>query len=111
MWTHYFVKDHQTLDGRSIKILTVVDEYTRECLALVVTRSITTAEVVGVLRGLFAVRGVPAQIRSDNGPEFIAKQVRAWLEQNRVGHCTSSPGRTGRTLSGRASTGSCGTSA
>jgi transposase InsO family protein len=91
VWTYDFVKD-QTLDGRSIKILTVVDEYTRECLALVVARSITAAAVVGVLRGLFAVRGVPGHIRSDNGPEFIARKVRSWLEENKVGPLYIEPG-------------------
>lgn len=91
VWTYDFVKD-QTLDGRSIKILTVVDEYTRECLALVVARSITAAAVAGVLRGLFASRGVPGHIRSDNGPEFIARSVRDWLEENRVGPLYIEPG-------------------
>jgi transposase InsO family protein len=91
VWTYDFVKD-QTLDGRGIKILTVVDEYTRECLALVVARSITAAAVVGVLRGLFASRGVPGHIRSDNGPEFIARKVRSWLEENRVGPLYIEPG-------------------
>ncbi len=91
VWTYDFVKD-QTLDGRSIKILTVVDEYTRECLAAVVARSITAAAVVGVLRGLFAQRGVPRHIRSDNGPEFIAGAVRSWLAVNNVGPLYIEPG-------------------
>ncbi|MCC6319957.1 MAG: transposase family protein, partial [Phycisphaerales bacterium] len=80
------------VDGRPVKILTVVDEHTRECLALVVARSITAAAVVGVLRHLFATRGVPAHIRSDNGPEFIAGSVRAWLEENKVGPLFIEPG-------------------
>lgn len=91
VWTYDFVKD-QTLDGRSIKILTVVDEYTRECLAAVVARSITAAAVVGVMRGLFAQRGVPRHIRSDNGPEFIAGAVRSWLAVNNVGPLYIEPG-------------------
>jgi putative transposase len=91
VWTYDFVKD-QTLDGRPIKILTVVDEYTRECLAAVTARGITAAAVVGVLRGLFATRGVPAHIRSDNGPEFIARTVRSWLEEHGVGPLYIEPG-------------------
>jgi putative transposase len=91
VWTYDFVKD-QTIDGRPLKILTVVDEYTRECLACPVARSFTSGDVVRTLRGLFATRGAPAHIRSDNGPEFIAKRVRAWLEVNNVGPLYIEPG-------------------
>lgn len=81
VWTYDFVKD-QTTDGRPIKILTVEDECTRECLALVAARSITSASVLGTLRELFARRGAPRRIRSDNGPEFIATKLRKWIEEN-----------------------------
>ena len=91
VWTYDFVKD-QTTDGRGLKILTVVDEYTRECLAAPVARSFTSRDVVATLRGLFASRGVPGHIRSDNGPEFIATRVRAWLEENKVGPLYIEPG-------------------
>jgi transposase InsO family protein len=91
VWTYDFVSD-QTADGRRIKILTVEDEHTRECLALEVARSITSRDVIGVLRELFALRGTPAHIRSDNGPEFIANRVRAWLEDNEVGPLYIEPG-------------------
>jgi transposase InsO family protein len=91
VWTYDFVKD-QTTDGRPLKILTVVDEYTRECLACPVARRFTSGDVVRTLRGLFATRGVPGHIRSDNGPEFIAKQVREWLEVNNVGPLYIEPG-------------------
>lgn len=91
VWTYDFVSD-QTADGRRIKILTVEDEYTRGCLALEVGRSITSRDVIGVLRELFAVRGVPAHIRSDNGPEFIAKRVRSWLGASGVGPLYIEPG-------------------
>ncbi len=84
MWTYDFVSD-QTADGRRLKILTVEDEYTRESLTLEVARRITSHDVIDVLRELFAVRGAPTHIRSDNGPEFIAKRVRSWLEANKVG--------------------------
>jgi transposase InsO family protein len=62
-----------------LKWLSIVDEYTRECLALEVDRSITAEKVIDVLAELFRIRGVPKHIRSDNGPEFIAKVIRRWL--------------------------------
>jgi len=91
VWTYDFVSD-QTADGRRLKILTVEDEFTRECLALEVARSIPSRGVIAVLRELFAVRGTPAYIRSDNGPEFIATRVRSWLEDNDVGPLYIEPG-------------------
>lgn len=91
VWTYDFVSD-QTADGRRLKILTIEDEFTRESLALEIGRSITSREVIGVLADLFAVRGAPAYIRSDNGPEFIAQRVRAWLERNAVGPLYIEPG-------------------
>jgi len=62
----------------------VIDEYTRECLATEVARSFTAQDVTGVLQYLFAVRGTPQQIRSDNGPEFVEKTVHRWLERSDV---------------------------
>lgn len=91
VWTYDFVSD-QTIDGRRLKILTVEDEYTRECLALEVGRTFTGKDVVNVLRELFLIRGAPKHIRSDNGPEFIAKAVRAWLDQNDVAPLYIEPG-------------------
>lgn len=91
VWTYDFVSD-QTTDGRRLKILTVEDEFTRECLALEVGRTFTGRDVVGVLRELFLIRGAPKHIRSDNGPEFIAKSVRGWLEENEVGPLYIEPG-------------------
>ncbi|MGH7291544.1 MAG: DDE-type integrase/transposase/recombinase, partial [Myxococcota bacterium] len=84
VWSYDFVKD-QTVDGRPIKMLTMVDEHTRECLACPVARHFTSADVLRTLRVLFATRGIPTHIRSDNGPEFIAHKVRSWLEENTVG--------------------------
>jgi len=91
VWTYDFVSD-QTADGRRLKILTVEDEFTRESLAIEVARRITGRDVVRVLAELFAVRGVPRHIRSDNGPEFIAHAVRDWLETNNVGPLYIEPG-------------------
>ena len=78
VWTYDFVHD-RTEDGKRMKLLTIVDEYTRECLDIVAARSITAAAVIEVLARLVAERGAPESIRSDNGPEFIAAAVRAWL--------------------------------
>ena len=59
----------------------VIDEYTRESLAIEVARSFTAQDVIGVLRYLFAIRAAPEHIRSDNGPEFVAKSIRRWLQR------------------------------
>lgn len=91
VWTYDFVSD-QTADGRRLKMLTVEDEFTRECLAIEVGRSIRAKDAVGVLRELFAIRGRPRYIRSDNGPEFIAKAVRSWLKESEVGPLYIEPG-------------------
>jgi transposase InsO family protein len=66
----------RTVDGRAFKLLTVLDEYTRECLAIVVERRITAQDVVDHLFDLLVLRGIPEHIRSDNGPEFTARKVR-----------------------------------
>ena len=65
----------------TLKWLSIVDEHTRECLALKAARSITSEDVIDTLAELFAMRGVPRHIRSDNGPEFIAAAIRRWLGQ------------------------------
>ena len=69
----------RTSDGRSFKMLTLIDEYTRECLALPVARHITSQDVIDQLFQLFMLRSIPEHIRSDNGPEFTAREVRKWL--------------------------------
>jgi transposase InsO family protein len=81
VWSYDFVMD-QTSDGRRLKILAVVDEYTRECLALEVERCMEAEDVVEVLRKIVAMRGAPESIRSDNGGEFIARAVREYLKAN-----------------------------
>ena len=80
VWTWDFIFD-TTVSGSPLKWLSIVDEYTRECLTLKVNRSITSEDVIDTLVELFAMRGVPQHIRSDNGPEFIAKAIRRWTEQ------------------------------
>jgi putative transposase len=91
VWSYDFVID-RTEDARTLKMMPVVDEYTRECLTLEVERSITAKEVVKTLATLFAHRGEPAFIRSDNGPEFIAKAVKRWLEVSGVQTLYIEPG-------------------
>ena len=83
VWSYDFVAD-RTEDGRQLRFLVVIDEYTRESLAIEVARSFTAQDVIGVLRYLFAIRGTPEHIRSDNGPEFVAKSVRRWLDRAAV---------------------------
>ena len=71
----------RTSDGRPLRILAIIDEYTRECLALHVARRIRSGDVLDQLYDLFLRRGLPEYIRSDNGPEFAAKAVRKWLNR------------------------------
>ena len=78
VWSYDFVAD-RTYDGRAIKILTVIDEYSRESLAVIVARKIKSDDVLHCLTDLFVKHGPPEHIRSDNGPEFTAKAVRSWL--------------------------------
>jgi transposase InsO family protein len=91
VWAWDFIHD-RTEDGRSLKWLSVVDEYTRECLALEVRRSFRSVDVIDVLRELVLVRGTPLHIRSDNGPEFIAAAIRWWLEDAKVTTLYIEPG-------------------
>jgi putative transposase len=78
VWSYDFLTE-RTEDGRQLRILVVIDEFTRECLAIEVARSLTARDVIMTLQYLFAVRGAPEHLRSDNGPEFVAKEVQAWL--------------------------------
>jgi transposase InsO family protein len=84
VWTWDFVFD-KTTGGSQLKWLSIVDEHTRECLALKCDRSITSEDVIDALAELLAMHGVPKHIRSDNGSEFTAKAIRRWLGQLDVG--------------------------
>ncbi len=83
----------RTTDGRAFKILNIIDEYTRECLAILVRRRVTSHDVIDQLFELIIFRGIPVHIRSDNGPEFTAKAVRRWLNRLDVKTLFIEPGR------------------
>ena len=91
VWTYDFVED-RTANGRKLRILTVLDEHTRESLAIRVERSMSSARVIATLEWLVMIHGVPEHIRSDNGPEFIAKAVRDWLGRRGCGTIFITPG-------------------
>jgi transposase InsO family protein len=91
VWTYDFVTERLE-NGRRVRMLVVIDEYTRECLAIDVAKKFTGHDVVEVLRYLFAVRGEPEYIRSDNGSEFVSKVVQSWLEYANVETLYIAPG-------------------
>jgi putative transposase len=91
VWSYDFIMD-QTEDGRRLKLLPVLDEYPREAHAILTQRSITAEDVVELLAYLFLVHGEPEYIRSDNGPEFIANAVKAWLASSGVKTLYIEPG-------------------
>ena len=91
-----FVQD-RTRDGRKFRMLTVIDEFTRECLAIKVARRLNSKDVLEVLAGLMVMRGVPGHIRSDNGSEFRAKAVRNGLGASVQKRFTSNQEVHGRT--------------
>ncbi len=91
MWSYDFIFD-RTSDGKILKILSVLDEFTRECLILKVSRKLNSADVIDVLNELFILYGIPEYIRSDNGSEFIAAGIREWLKQLKVKPLYIEPG-------------------
>jgi len=78
VWSYDFVEG-RTHDGRRFRMLNIIDEFTRECLAIRIDRKLNSTDVIDALSDLFILRGVPGHVRSDNGPEFIAKAVREWI--------------------------------
>jgi putative transposase len=93
VWAYDFVED-RTRDGRKIRMLNVVDEFTRECLSIRVGRKLGAADVIDVLADLFIVRGTPGYIRSDNGPEFVATAVK-WTSPRGVEGSLRNPDTSG----------------
>jgi putative transposase len=92
VWAYDFVFD-TCADGRSLKCLTVVDEFTRECLAIDVAGSIRSGRVIEVLAQLVSVHGVPRYLRSDNGPEFVATAILRWLQAAGIETAFIDPGK------------------
>ena len=79
VWSYDFVED-RTHEGRKYRMLNIIDEFTHECLAIRIDRKLNSTAVIDVLSDLFILRGVPEYVRSDNGPEFIAKAVQDWIK-------------------------------
>ena len=109
VWAYDFVED-RTRDTRKFRMLCVVDEFTREALAIKVARRLDSHDVIEVLADLCLVRGVPEHIRSDQGPEFVATAVKAGSRRSGPARPTSRRAAPGRTATWRASTASSGTS-
>lgn len=91
VWSYDFVSD-QTHDGRKFRILNIIDEFSRECLASFVARRIRSQDVIFILAELFIEHGVPEHIRSDNGPEFVAKKLMEWFKTLQVKPLFIEPG-------------------
>ncbi|MDP9338696.1 MAG: IS3 family transposase [Acidobacteriota bacterium] len=91
VWSYDFVSA-RTHDGRSIRMLTMIDEYTRECLAIRVARRLGKYEVIEALADVMLFRGIPENIRSDNGSEFVAEELRKWLAKVGTGTLYIEPG-------------------
>jgi len=91
VWSYDFVAD-RTSDGRAFRMLTIIDEFTRECLTIDVARTLKSEDVLERLSDLFICRGVPKYLRSDNGPEFTANKVRDWLKHVEVQTLFITPG-------------------
>ena len=91
VWAYDFVED-RTRDGRKLRMLNVVDEFSRECLAIRVARKLNSLDVIDLLADLFILRGIPGHIRSDNGPEFVAAAVKDWITGVGAGTAYIEPG-------------------
>ena len=91
VWSYDFVMD-RTSNGKAFRMLTIIDEHTRECLSILVKRKLTSKDVLDELYRLFLTRGTPEYIRSDNGPEFTAMAVREWLHDLEVSTLFIEPG-------------------
>ena len=92
VWAYDFVYD-ACANGQQIKCLTVIDEFTRECLAIDVAGGIRSKRVIEVLSQLVSVRGAPRYLRSDNGPEFVSHRILEWIEASGIGSALIDPGK------------------
>lgn len=109
VWAYDFVFD-ACANGQQIKCLTVVDEFTHECLAIDVAGSIRSRRVIAVLARLISLHGAPVYLRSDSGPEFVSHAILKWLTENRITPRSSIPENLGRTEPTNRSTANCATS-
>ncbi len=100
VWSYDFMLE-TTRDGRPFRLLNIIDEYTRECLNIRIGRHLKTEDVQECLTELFCSRGIPRHIRSDNGAEFTAKSIRAWLNELGANTLFIEPGSPSRRTSGR----------
>lgn len=91
VWSWDFISD-RTDNGGKLRILSVIDEYSRECLALHVARQLTAVDLIAVMERLVAARGAPGHIRSDNGSEFVARTLQAWLAKCNIKTLYIAPG-------------------
>ena len=91
VWTWDFISD-RTDNGGKLRILSILDEYSRECLALHVARQLTAADLITIMEELVAQRGVPSHVRSDNGSEFVARTLQSWLAERQVKTLYIEPG-------------------
>ncbi len=103
VWSYDFVSA-RTHDGRSVRILNLIDESTRECLMIRAERRWSSAKVIGALADVMVLKGVPEHLRSDNGPEFVAKDLRKWLAYTGARTLYIEPGSRGRTATANRST-------
>ena len=92
VWAYDFVFD-TTAGGQQIKCLTIIDEYTRECLAIDVAGSIRSKRVIEVLARLVSLRGAPLFLRSDNGPEFVSQAILEWISHTGIATALNDPGK------------------
>jgi putative transposase len=92
VWAYDFVFD-ACANGQQLKCLTVIDEFTRECLAIDVAGSIRSGRVIEVLSKLVSVHGAPAYLRSDNGSEFVSRAVLRWLNESNINTACIDPGK------------------
>ena len=109
VWSYDFVSA-RTHDGRTVRMLNLIDEHTREGLLVRAERRWSSAKVIEALADVMVIKGVPEHIRSDNGPEFVARDCASGWPGREPGRCTSNRVARGRTATARASTRSCGTS-
>jgi len=109
VWAYDFVFD-ACANGQQLKCLTIVDEFTRECLAIDVAGSIRSRRVIEVLSRLVSQRGAPRFLRSDNGPEFVSHAILQWIVESNIEVALIDPGKPWQKAPTRASTASCVTS-